>query len=252
MVILKTMIAKTKTIQSMSYAMRKTERIGNEMIEQNSFIKWARSPFQVYIKQLQPNKGLEVVYIENENNNKAQINPNGFPWVSINLSPFHSKMRKNQHHTLYESGFDYFISILEHMIEKYGAAMDSMLSVKGQVHWKNRKCWELEIINPNFKYVSYTVNAKEESLLTIAKEHKVSEYMILEANKSIKSYTDIATGQTIRIPNDYSSKITLYIDQETMTPSVIHVEDDRGMFERYELTDLMVFDDKLNNEIAFK
>jgi hypothetical protein len=252
MVLLKTMIAQAKSIDSMSYTMCKTERIENKMVIQKSFIKWSREPFKVQIKQLAPNNGLEVVYIENKNNNKAQINPNGFPWVSLNLSPFNKKMRKNQHHTLYESGFDYFISILEHMIEKYGTAMNVMVSVNQEITWNNVRCWVVEIANPHFKYIPYTVTSKDETLLSIAKKNRISEYMILEKNEEVTSYTDIVPGQTIIIPNDYSPKIILYIDQEMLTPCQIRVEDENGLFEKYEMTSLKIYSDTNSNVIAFK
>lgn len=79
------MIENTKRIECMTYEMKKTERIKGKLLVQKSSIKFNRAPFKVYIEQLYPKKGIEVLYIQNKNKNKAQINPNGFPWFNINL-----------------------------------------------------------------------------------------------------------------------------------------------------------------------
>ena len=246
------MIENTKQIECMTYHMKKTERVRGKLIVQESVIKLNRSPFKVYIKQLFPKKGIEVLFIQNDNKNKAQINPNGFPWVNLNLHPLNSKMRKDQHHTIYETGFDYFVSILEHLFEKYGAQMDFMLQNNGLIKWNDRWCWDIEMTNPFFQYVPYKVKSKNETLLTIAKTFKISEYMILEHNQEIKNYNDIQPNQLINIPNDYTSKMKLLIDQKKMVPCLIITEDNKGLFEKYELTNLQINTPLNSNEFCLK
>ena len=232
------MIANTKNLKSMSYSMKKTERINNKFLVQASRIKWNRDPFKVFIYQKFPNDGLKVVYKENENNNKAKIDPNGFPWVKVNLDPLNPKMRKNQHHTLFESGFDYFVEILEHMHLKYGTKMDEMLINKGLIQWNDRWCWVIEMNNPHFKIELYTVENVPESTMTLAKKEHISEYMILEQNNFGNGSAALSPGATIKKPNDYARKMKLLIDRELMVPCFIETFDKTGLFERYELTNI--------------
>ncbi len=161
-------------------------------------------------------------------------------------------MRKNQHHTIFETGFDYFVSILEHLYEKYGDQMDHMIQNNGMVKWHGRWCWDLEMTNPFFKYVPYKVKGENETVLTIARKFKISEFMILELNKEIKNYDDIKPNQVINIPTDYTSKMKLLVDQEKMVPCFILSEDDNGLFEKYELTNLEINTQLNSNEFCLR
>lgn len=238
--LIKTMISYTKQIDCLKYHIKKTERINKKFIIQESYIKYNRSPFKVYIKQLSPKKGMEIIYIQNENNNNAVIKPNGFPWINFNLKPTGKQMRKNQHHTIMDTGFDYFISILNHFFDKYGNEMEYMIENKGIKYCDAKPCWEVEIINPHFKYIKYFAHNNDETVLTVADKFKISELMILEKNNHIKNYSDILPAQKLIIPNDYSSKITLLIDKQKMVPIVITIEDIDGLFEKYEITKLEI------------
>ena len=73
---------------------------------------------------------------------------------------------------------------------------------------------------------------KGETVLSIAQKLGLSEYMILQHNK-LKTYTAIAEGQTIMVPNSYAKEMTLYIDKSTTLPVFIKVEDEKGLFEQY-------------------
>lgn len=235
----KAMFAKTKSIKTLSYTMKKTERIKGKSILQISSAKLNRDPLKVYIKQSYPKDGIEVLYVQGTNNNHALINPNGFPWFSVSLDPFGSTMRENQHHTLFNSGYDHVISILEHLYVKYNDQIESMTKIEGSIVWDDHNCWIVSLSNPYFKYGSYTAQ-KGETLLTIASKFKLSEHMMLEKNPSLKSYTESLAGKTIIIPNDYSSKMVLYIDKIRMVPLVMKVYDNEGLYELYEYTDVSI------------
>lgn len=234
------MIAVTRDITSMSYKMQKTERICDKYIVQTSQIKWNRDPFMVYVYQEYPNNGLQVLFKENENNNKAKIDPNGFPWVHVNLDPLNHKMRKNQHHTIFESGYDYFIGILDHMYNKYGVDMGNMLQNKGLVYFNNRWCWAIEMDNTCFKIESYTVKEENMTPMSIAKNHHISEYMIRELNGFIMGTSVLVPGTDIKKPNDYARKMNLLIDRDLLIPCLIETYDNHGLFERYEISNVML------------
>ncbi|WP_317191802.1 DUF1571 domain-containing protein [Fulvivirga marina] len=230
------MFAATKDIKTLIYRMKKIERIKGEMTTQVSFVKLIREPFKVYTKQEYPNDGLEVLFKEGDNS--ALINPNGFPWLNLKLDPHGNRMRKEQHHTIHNAGYDHVVSILEHLFTKYNAEIHSLTSLESTI-WNSKPCWKVEFQNPNFKYSKYTVGPNE-TVNSIADKYKLSSYMILEVNKSINDYDDITEGQIITIPNDYSPKMSLMIDKEIMVPLVMKVYDDKGLYEHYEFSDIKI------------
>jgi outer membrane lipoprotein-sorting protein len=237
--IAKAMFAKTKTIKTLTYTMKKIERIHGKPFLQESKVKLHLDPLKVYLHQNIPKYGIEVLYVSGTNNNHALVNPNGFPWFSINLDPYGSTMRENQHHTLLNSGYDHVVSILEHLYVKYSAQIESMTKIEGSIVWENNNCWIVSLTNPYFKYVNYTAQ-KGETLLTIANKFKLSEHMMMEKNPSVRSYTESLAGKTLSIPNDYSSKMILYIDKVRMIPLLMKVYDNEGLYEHYEYLNMVI------------
>jgi outer membrane lipoprotein-sorting protein len=231
----KTMFEKTKAINTMAFTMGKLERINGKMVNQKSNVKLRRDPLTVYSKQTEPASGIEVLYKKGDT--KALINPNGFPWVNLNLDPYGSTMRKDQHHTIHDAGYDLVVSILEHLFEKYGAESREMTGITGTEQWNGNACYVIDIKNPYFKFEDYTIKDGE-NLITIAEEKKLSEFMILENNPSLKDYYDVKKGQVIKIPNDYSPHFILYLDQERLIPLVMKIYDDKGLYEQYEYTNV--------------
>ena len=239
--ILKKMISQTDQIKGMQYEMKQVERIDGKLVDQKSLIKYDRVNFKIYAKQLVGGtEGLEVLYHKGWNNKKALINPNGFPWINVSLSPFGNQMRSGQHHTLLDVGYELFAPIMESMLNRHGdAAINSMAKNKGTRTFDGRQVWDININNSNFKWIDYVVK-KGETLITIASKNKTSEYMIMMKNKGVDSYTDVKVGQTIKIPTEYAARITLFIDQQTSLPLVLKIYDDEGLFEHYEFLKLQI------------
>jgi hypothetical protein len=233
------MFAQTKKIETLTYTIRKLERFKTGTLDQLAFVKLNREPLKVYTKKLGNKGGVEVLYIAGEHNNMALINPNGFPWVSLRLDPYGSIMRKDQHHIIQRSGFDHVISILEFLFKKYGDATQGMTSLSRDTTWQGRECWVIGFDNPNFKYEKYAV-AKGENLLDIASRSKLSEHMILEINPHLSDFNDVKEGDIIEVPNDYATKMILFIDKQSNLPVVMKVFDDKGLYEQYEFQDLKV------------
>lgn len=232
------MFAETQNIGTLTYTMNKQERIDGELVEQHSFTKLMREPYKVYTRQLYPDEGIEVLYIPAKND-QALINPDGFPYVNIRLDPYGSTMRADQHHTIHNAGYDYFISILQHLFEKHGEETKQMAQQTGTTTFDGHPVSVVEFRNPHFRFEDYTVQ-QGETLLTIAKDRKVSEYMILNRNEDVDSYTDVSPGQVIQVPSDYSPRMILYIDQQRHIPLMIKVYDDEGLYEQYEFTDVAI------------
>ncbi|HSZ25569.1 MAG TPA: DUF1571 domain-containing protein [Cytophagaceae bacterium] len=231
--IIKGVFGKVSTINTMKYTMKKQERFHGKLLQQETQVKLNRTPLKVYLRQEFPKKGLEVLFVTGVNNNHALVNTNGFPWINLSLDPMGHVMRENQHHTLYDSGYSHLISILEHLMNKYTKDIETMISNGGTVNWNGHSCWIITFTNPNFKYYKYTVNAGE-NILTISKKYKLSEYMILELNKHIDSYTDVFPGQVIILPTDYSPKLEIFVDKQQMIPLMTRIYDEKGIYEQYE------------------
>jgi len=233
------MFAKTAAINTLTCNLTKHERINGKMIKQISFNKIEMDPFRVYLKQLYPKEGMEVLYLHGVNNNKALINPNGFPWINLNLNPLENTMRKNQHHTILESGFDHVISILIFLTDKYKSEIDQIVTYNGMVEYENTTCHSVSLISPYFEYIDYTIK-ENETIIEIASRFKLSEHMILEKNSKVKDYDDVEPGQVIQIPNEYSPQMLVYIDTVDMLPVRMDVYDDQGLYEKYEYSQIVV------------
>lgn len=242
--IAKRMFEKTSSINSLTYTITKQERIKGKMTKQVSFTKMIKEPFKVYLRQQYPKAGTEILYVEGKNNNKALINPNGFPWINLKLNPREGIMRNNQHHTLFQSGFDHVVSILEFLSKKYNSEIENLVINNGIINYKNRDCYSISLSNPYFEYIDYTVSGNE-TVIDIATRYKLSAHMILEINNSIKDYDDIVAGQVIKIPNDYSPKMLLYVDKDKLIPVRMDIYDDKGLYEKYEYSEV-----KINPNIA--
>jgi len=242
--ILNKMFDKIETIKTLTYQLEKKERIKNKIIEEALFIKLSIDPFKVYSKMDYPKEGLEVLYNSEWEKQKAIINTNSFPWVNVKFSPTGKTMRKDQHHTILDSGYKKIISSIMFQYKDFADKGLEMTKNKGETFVDGKQCWILEFENPNFNFISYTV-IEGEDLMTIAEKFKLSDYMILENNKEVKNYEDVEIGQQINIPSSYSKKMILYIDQNELIPLMVEVSDAKGLFEQFVFKNV-----KLN--VAFK
>jgi len=220
-------------VSTLKYEMHKSERIEGELKNSIVFSKFRRYPLRVYLKQIDPRKGLEVLYPEYIGSNKVIINPNSFPWFNFKTDPNGSIMRNDQHHSITDSGFDHFMDIMTFLINKYHKDIKDLVTLDNDTIFDGKQCHVVVFNNPHFKYINYEVK-EGENLFSIASKIKISEYMILEKNNKIDDYFDISLGQKIIIPNDYAPKMILYIDKKLNLPLVIEVYDDKGFYERYE------------------
>jgi len=234
--ILQSTIASVEKIQTLKFHLKCNERFNGKLASIESQIKLNTSPKKVYVYL----KGPEVLWLEGENNGNALVNPDGFPFMNLNLHPMGPIMRENQHHTIHEAGFDYFADIIKNSIGIAGEKFDDYFKHGGTLTWDGYECYLITAEYPEFKYMDYTV-LKGETLITIARKLKVSEYMLLEINSDkANNYRDVKANQKIKVPNVYASKMILYIDKELFIPRVIKVYDEKGLFESYEYHDLQV------------
>ena len=234
--ILQNTITSVSKIKSLQFHLKCNERVKGKLLSTESKVKMNASPRKVYIYL----KGPELLWIEGQNNGNALVNPDGFPYMNLNLDPMGNIMRENQHHTINEVGFSYFAGIIDNSIKLAGDKFDTYFKNGGTIAFDGASCWLITADYPYFKYEDYIVQ-KGENLVTIANKLKVSDYMLLELNADkVGSYHDVKAGQKIKVPNVYGSKLIMYIDKDLLVPRVIKVYDDKGLFEAYEYHDLQV------------
>lgn len=221
--------------KTLKYDLKVSERIEGRMVNTGSSIKLQKSPRKLYLYL----KGPELLWVEGKYNGNALVNPDGFPFYNLSLDPYGSVLRKNQHHTIHEVGFDYFADIIRNFSQKAGENFEKHFFYTGEEKWNNRNCYKLLITYPEFGFYSYTVK-KDENIVLIAKRLKVSEYMILENNPQVHDYYAVKEGDKIKIPNGYAKTTILYVDQQYFIPINIKIFDDKGLFESYEYYHLQV------------
>ena len=236
------MLAKMAMVKTLKYRMYKKERLNGKYRESDMQIKYQKSPFACYMYMYSPDAGVEVLYKEGVNSGKAYVNPNKklVSFIDFDFDPMGKTLRKDEHHTLFENGFEYMRGILKAVMrvadeeDKY----DEYCVVEGEVNFKGRQCHKVLLQYPKFAWKDYTVQSGED-LVKIARNLNLSEYMILEKNK-LSNYTSVKAGQTIKVPNMYAKKVVLYIDKINLMPIYQEVHDDQGMFEEYHYINLIV------------
>jgi len=222
-------------VKTLKYSLQCNERIKGRMQHTESKVKLQIAPRKLYLNI----RGVEVLWIQGQNNGDALVNPNAFPYMNLNLDTYGSLMRKDQHHTIHEMGYQYLADILKDGLRRAGDNLDKYFKVLGDEKYNGRDCYKLSISFPDFAWVNYTIK-KGENLTTLCRRLRISEYMVLENNPKIGWYNDVKEGQVIKIPNAYAKMTLLLIDKEYLLPVNNKVFDDKGLYETYEYYDLQV------------
>lgn len=225
-------------VKTLKYELQCNERIKGKMQHTESKVKLQVNPRKLYLNI----RGVEVLWIQGQNNGNALVNPNAFPYINLNLDPYGSLMRKDQHHTIHEMGYTYLADILKDGLKKVtdkGEKLDRYFAVLGEDVHDGKECYKLSISFPDFTWVPYTVK-KGENITSIARRLRISEYMVLENNPKHSSYTDVKEGDIIKVPNAYGKLTLLMIDKETLLPLNNKVFDDKGLYETYEYFNLQL------------
>jgi len=241
--VLEDMLVSTDEIQASSFTLKMKERFGNQYIESKNDVRIQEQPLSIYMKQYYPNDGIQIVWAEGQNNDKALIDPNGFPYINISLSPYSSRMLKGNHHSILTAGFKPPIDILRHSIKKVldsdatDEDYDKYLSLE-ETTVLGKDCYKLTLQQDDFQYEKYTL-PKDMYLRDIAGKNFVSEHMLMEIN-DITNYSKVRAGTTILVPNYYAKTTIMYIDKYLMLPIKQEIYDDKGLYEDYEFTNIVI------------
>jgi outer membrane lipoprotein-sorting protein len=237
--IIRRTLEKINQINTISFTITAKERFGDEYKTDKAFFKRKYNPDEIYYKQLLPPTNAEVLMNE-KYKNTALVNPNGFPFINLHLSPYGERLRDKQHHTLYQAGYAYFSEILLYMKNKYKANWTDVSTLEKEVIISGNVCYKVVLKNPNYKIISYKVN-KETTPQQLAAQLKICDEQFVELNPAIKNiFQKIKAGSEIIIPSDYAASIALYIDKNLLVPRKIEVNDNKGLFEEYLFENIII------------
>lgn len=226
-------IKNVKTLRVKIYAL---ERIENKFLTANSEIKLQTNPRRLYF--LNPSKKLEVLYNHGKLSNKAIVKPHVFPYVTLSLDPNGNIMRKNQHYTIHELGFDFIGKSVALTINKDKEGLKNF-TYHGKVNKNGSHCYFLEYENKNYNYSDYTIGEKETASL-IARKLCVNDYLLRYKNDLLNDFGYLKKGKVIKVPTLYCKKAVIYLDEKTMLPVAISLYDDTGIFESYDFTSIEI------------
>ncbi len=250
--IMNKMIKSIESHKAYTYTLQNNERIVNmkELRGGEIATKVNVKPLKVYMKMLaEPNKGVEILYVEGERNNKALVNPG--KWLpTISLNPYGNLLTKDEHHTILTAAFDVVKKIVSEGMKNADAQgrFDEIFKYAGDVTWNGKACYKIVIEDNTWGYTTYKA-VKGENISTIAAKLSISEYSFTELD-GIKNYDEDLGGKTLKVPTAYAKKTIFYIDKENNLPIFQEMSDDKGIFERYQFFNLVVDPQFKSNEFA--
>jgi hypothetical protein len=242
--IIDNMLAAIAKHTGVTFTMDAAERIvgkPNEFNQMEMFTKVNVNPLKIYGKVLKdPNKGTELLFVTGQRDNKIRVNPGKF-LPTLTLAPTSNLLTKNQHHTLLTSGFSIVNKIVADGVKRSEARgkFDEVFKYVGDVQYHGRNCYKVVIDDPTYAYTT-AVGQKGETVMGLAKRLLVSEYHIMELNPSSRSLDDDISGKTLKVSSSYAKKTALYIDKETNFPIYQEMNDEKGIFEKYEYSNVVV------------
>jgi hypothetical protein len=235
------MIASMDNILTVSARVKRLERLADgEMVTGEMEFKAMFEPrLKAYVRIKSPREGTEVLYVDGWNDNNALINTNGFPWINVSLDPEGSTMMDKQHHSLRCIGFRFTEGVVKHVYKRHTNDFDEHVIYMGQQKWYNRTTHVVKIVYDDYGSDKYTVQG-DENLSQIERKIFVPAAKILEMNPGMDDYWDLKPGQVINVPTVYGKESIFMIDTETFLPIVQIINDEKGLFEKYEYHDVKV------------
>lgn len=233
------MMSAIKDVKTCSYVLDIQERIKGKLRYDEYVVRQNTNPYKVYVYSINPNPGAECLLIRGENNNKAYINPNRFPFITMSISPYSMLLRKNHQYVLWQMGFNFIYQVLNGYLKKYGESFYDGLFLENDTSSKGKTFYRLVIDRNDFQFDDYKA-LPGETMVTISEKFLVNDYMILEANPKYKHFDDIKAGDTIKVPSIFGKKIILYVDKITFLPMVQIIYDLKGLYARIELSSFVL------------
>lgn len=231
------MLDSAKKVSYIRYGMKSVERVETGYVTATTKVKLQTHPRKSYL--VNTDNKLEVLYHESELGKKALVKPHVFPYFTMNLDPRGNLMRKNQHFTILDIGFDFMAKTIAIALSKEKDQIAKHLTHVGKVEKNKMMCHLLVYENTEFSYYDYTVGHKE-TVSSIAGKFTVNDYMLRCKNKLYDNYGYLKEGTVIKVPTFYCKKAVFYVEEKTMLPISVAIYDEIGLFESYDFYNLEV------------
>ncbi|MBS1636289.1 MAG: DUF1571 domain-containing protein [Bacteroidetes bacterium] len=227
------MLDSIKHVKYVRMELKALERTEQGYLSATSLVKLQVNPRRLYFYN--PEKKLEILYNAGQLNNKCVVKPHVFPYITLLLDPLGNLMRKNQHYTVHEIGFEFIGRTIALALAKEKENIAKSLSYVGQVEKNGRKCHMLIYESKAFAYTDYVVQ-KKETIGMIAVRLNVNDYMLRLKNNMYNDYGYVKTGTILKVPVMYCKKGVFYVDEKSMLPISVSIYDDVGLFESYDFS----------------
>ena len=144
------MVESISSINTLEYELHSRELIDDKIFYTHSRVKLQKEPFCFYNYIIKPDMGVEILFTHK--NKYAFINPNGFPFINLKLDPSGKLIRRNQHHTLFDTGFDNIKDIVLSVLELLRRSPEKYIINLGVKQINNVECQVLKVVNPDFSF----------------------------------------------------------------------------------------------------
>lgn len=245
--LLNDMLQSIKKVNTLTYTLKAWERLDQgEKTQYNEMLThYQKQPLMIYIKNFsEPNEGVEVLYRDGMLDGKVLVNAKS--WLpNLKLDPYGGQLRKDQHHTIFNAGFDYMGGIVSKALAratkeaKSESEINEVFVYDGEINWNGIACYKVILKDPTFTYRDYTVKEGDD-LNKLADRLAINAYLVVDKNDNVKWFDKFNAGDKVKLPTSYAKKTILYLDKSTMLPIVQIMHDENGQFEKYEFHNLKV------------
>ena len=233
------MINAIENQNDLEFIMERKERNKKGYHKGSFYAKMRNKPFKLYIKNFKPKEGSEILYIDGENNNKALINPNFFPYINISMRPENSLLLAGGHHCVKELGFSFINKTFKNYQRIYGDNFYKMMEYEGIYKWKDRRCYKLTIDYKDYKILQYNAN-EGESMYDIARRDFLNIGKLREYNPNFDADEQLKENQKLTIHSHYAKKSIIFLDVENYFPIYQMIYDEEGLYEKYSFSNLVI------------
>ena len=210
------------------------ERIDGNIKQARSIMKLTYKPLRIYIKN---QKGVEVLWVAGQNSGDAWVYPASFPYITLSLDPNGKLMRGGQHHTALQAGFGTITDLLRTTSLRQDNSFSRTFRYVGDTTLQGRPSYMLRSDYPQFRYVNYKAG-KNETISSVAERFGCGEFRIVERN-NLSIGDKIPEGKVLQVPNAYGRRTVVCVDPKTYLPTMVQVNDDKGLFEKFEFLDVV-------------
>ncbi len=229
--ILRQMYDSIRHVKTIRQHVSALERIDRKFLSAKSELKLQVNPRKLYF--INREKKLEVLF-NSEESRKAVVKPHVFPYLTISLEPQGNIMRKNQHYTINELGYEFIGKSIAFTLNKDKEGVNNF-SYHGKLVKNGYNCYFLEYENKTYSYTTYVVGEKE-TATSISYKLCVNDYLLRDKNGLLNDFGYLKKGRHLQVPTLYCKRAILYIDEKLMLPVSISLYDDTGLFESYDYT----------------